>query len=129
MSNYNILYVDDEIENLTSFKFLFKKTFQVILASSAMEGLQTLKEEDVHVVISDQRMPEMTGIEFLEKVSDEYPKVVRILLTGYTDILTTSTALDQGKIYKCISKPFESDEMKATLTEALNLYKQRNLSK
>lgn len=129
MANYNILYVDDEIENLTSFKFLFKKTFQITLAKSAIEGLETLKEEKVQVVISDQRMPNMTGIEFLEKVSSEHPEVVRILLTGYTDSLTTTAALDQGKIDKCMSKPFEMSEMKVTLMEALELYKERNQSK
>ena len=74
MDNCNILYVDDEIENLTSFKFLFKRSFQIILANSATEGLQTLEEEDVQIVISDQRMPNMTGIEFLEKVSSDHPE-------------------------------------------------------
>ncbi|MBP7284719.1 MAG: response regulator [Leptospiraceae bacterium] len=128
MDNCNILYVDDEIENLTSFKFLFKRSFQIILANSATEGLQTLEEEDVQIVISDQRMPNMTGIEFLEKVSSDHPEIVRILLTGYTDTETTTEALTQGKIDKCMSKPFELDEMKIALLEALELYKQRNLS-
>ncbi len=129
MANYNILYVDDEMENLTSFKYLFKKNYKVMLANSALEGLQTLKEENMHIVISDQRMPEMTGIEFLEKVSSEHPDIVRILLTGYTDAMTTNEALDQGKIYKCMSKPFEMDDMKQTLTEALAFYQQKNQNK
>jgi DNA-binding NtrC family response regulator len=118
----NILYVDDEIENLTSFKYLFKKNFQIILANSALEGLKTLKEEDIQIVISDQRMPDMTGIEFLELVSNDYPQIIRILLTGYND----PSILDQGKVFRCMSKPFEMDEMKIALIEALDFYKNQN---
>lgn len=125
----DILYVDDELENLTSFKYLFKKKFQITLANSASEALNILKEENVQVVISDQRMPEMTGIEFLEKVSIEHPDVIRILLTGYTDILTMEEAIGKGKIYKCMSKPFEMNEMAETLKEAFALYAQENQNK
>lgn len=121
MASYSILYVDDEKENLTSFKYLFKKNYHVALANSAQEGLEALKEEDIQVVISDQRMPGMTGVEFLEKVSSQYPNVVRILLTGYNDISLS----EQEKIYKCISKPFEVAEMKNTLSEAFELYERR----
>ncbi len=122
MKHKNILYVDDEMENLTSFKYLFKKNFQIILANSALEALKTLKEEDIQIVISDQRMPDMTGMEFLELVSNEHPQIVRIILTGYND----PSCLDQRKVFRCMSKPFEMDEMKLALTEAFDFYKKQN---
>lgn len=122
MNTKTILYVDDEMENLTSFKYLFKKNFKIILANSASEGLQALKEEDIQVVISDLRMPDMSGMEFLELVSNEHPNIIRILLTGYND----PSIVNLDKIYKCMSKPFEMSEMKVTLAEALNSYEARN---
>lgn len=121
-TNYNILYVDDEKENLTSFKLLFRKDFNVIIANSAQEGLSVLKEEDIQVIISDQRMPTMTGIEFLEQVSDKQPEIIRILLTGYGDTSAMQTAVDRGTVYQILSKPFDRDEMKVVLTKAIELY-------
>ncbi|MBK6606886.1 MAG: response regulator [Leptospiraceae bacterium] len=121
-TNCKILYVDDEKENLTSFKLLFRKDFDVIIANSAAEGLSLITQEEFQVIISDQRMPIMTGIEFLEHVSDEQPNIIRILLTGYGDTSAMQTAIDNGTVYQILSKPFDRDEMKVVLTSALEQY-------
>ncbi|MBK7055531.1 MAG: response regulator [Leptospiraceae bacterium] len=121
-NSYNILYVDDEKENLTSFKLLFRKDFNVIIANSAQEGLSVLKEEDIQVIISDQRMPFMSGIEFLEHVSEKQPNIIRILLTGYGDTSAMQVAIDNGTVSRILSKPFDRDEMKVVLTSALEQY-------
>lgn len=128
-TNCKILYVDDEKENLTSFKLLFRKDFDVIIANSAAEGLSLITQEEFQVIISDQRMPIMTGIEFLEHVSDEQPNIIRILLTGYGDTSAMQTAIDKGTVYQILSKPFDREEMKAVLTNAIELYYNKNKNK
>ena len=82
----SVLYIDDEINNLSSFKATFRREFQVFTAENAKIAKEILKDHDVHIIISDQRMPEMTGIEFFQNIIDEYPEPIRILITGYSDI-------------------------------------------
>lgn len=123
-----ILYVDDEEENLLVFKATFRKNYHIITATSADEGKQLLKDNLVEVIISDQRMPETTGVDFLNSLPDE-PENVRMILTGYSDMEAIIDALNNGKIYKYISKPWEKSELQKVMDEALRFHSQKKQSK
>ncbi|MGC4234367.1 MAG: response regulator [Niabella sp.] len=118
----NILYIDDEIHNLNSFRAVFRRSYNIFTALSADEGRKILKENDIHLIITDQRMPEITGIEFLESIIKDHPHVPRILLTGYTDINAVIDAINKGSVYKYVQKPWSEEELRTTIEEALKLY-------
>ena len=118
----HILYIDDEKENLTGFKYVFKQFYQVHIASSAVEGWDILKKEEIKVVITDQRMPKITGVQLLEKTAVEYPNIYRIILTGYTDVQDIIEAINKGKIFQFIRKPWDKDEVKVIIDNAIKLY-------
>jgi len=117
-----ILYIDDEPENLIGFKYTFREDFTIFLANSAREGFKALKENNIKIIVCDQRMPEMTGVEFFEKTALEYPDIVRILLTGYTNIQDIINAINKGQIYRYLSKPWNNDELKLAIENGLKLY-------
>jgi response regulator RpfG family c-di-GMP phosphodiesterase len=125
----NILYVDDEINNLTAFKASFRKVYQIFTANSAGDGLKILKENKIHVIITDQRMPGKTGIEFLEEVIVFYPDPIRILLTGYSDIQVVIDAINKGQIYRYLMKPFNELEVKLNVETAYELFSLREQNK
>lgn len=118
-----VLYVDDERLNLLAFRASFRKEFKVILAENAVEGLEYLEKEEIPVVISDQKMPNITGIEFLEMVKDRYPDCIRILLTAYSDIDVVVSAINKGKIYEYIPKPWNEVDVRIAIENGYNLYK------
>lgn len=120
-----VLYVDDEQHNLISFKATFRLKFNIITCISGDEALKALKEHEVEVIITDQRMPEMTGVEFLETVLEIHPEPMRILLTGYTDINAVIDAINKGKIYKYLTKPWDAKELEETIESAYHIYEQR----
>ena len=95
-----ILYIDDEQDNLTVFYSTFRRDFKVYLATSGQEGLEIMEKNKVHLVIADQRMPEMTGIEFLEIIKLKYPECIRMVLTGYTDVEAIIQAINKGRVYR-----------------------------
>jgi sigma-B regulation protein RsbU (phosphoserine phosphatase) len=115
----HILYIDDEKDNLTVFYSTFRRFFEVHLASSGKEGLELMKKHDMQLVIADQRMPEMTGIEFLEKIIPEYPDCVRMVLTGYSDVEAIIQAINKGRVYRYITKPWQKEDLKITIEQAL----------
>lgn len=117
-----VLYVDDEEVNLRGFKANFRKYFKVHTSTSPKEAVDILKDNAVQVIITDQRMPEMTGTEFLEKILPDYPDVVKIILTGFTDIAAIQDGINRCGIYKYITKPWDFEEMKATLDKAFSIY-------
>ena len=117
-----ILYIDDEKDNLTVFYSTFRRHFEVHLASSGKEGLELMKKHDMHLVIADQRMPEMTGIEFLEKIIPEYPDCVRMVLTGYSDVEAIIQAINKGRVYRYVTKPWQKEELKITIDQALETH-------
>lgn len=121
----SILYVDDELNNLQSFKAAFRRDFKVFIASSGMEGLDILSKNEVHVIVTDQRMPGMTGVEFLVKVLEEYKDPVRILLTGYTDINAVIDAVNKGHIYYYLSKPWDEQQLKIVIKNAYEIFRLR----
>ena len=125
----NILYIDDEIHNLNSFRACFRRNYNVFTAISASMGLKILKENEIHVIITDQRMPEMTGIEFLESIIEEFPTPPRILLTGYTDVNAVIDAINRGSVYKFVQKPWDENELKTIIDGALELYRIKEKNK
>lgn len=120
-----VLYIDDEQNNLFSFKAVFRTDFKITVAISADEALKKLEQESFHVIVTDQRMPGMTGVEFLESILDKYPHPVRILLTGYTDINAVIDAVNKGKIFHYLSKPWDEEELRQTIRTAFDLYRAR----
>lgn len=122
-----ILYVDDEVNNLSGFKATFRRDYKVFTAESAQKGLEILEQEDdFKVIISDQRMPEITGVEFLKTVVEKYPEPVRMLLTGYADIEDVILAINEGHVYRYITKPWNEDDMRITINNALDFFDTKN---
>ena len=119
---YKILIVDDEAANLRAFERLFRNDHQVLTAMSAAEALVALETHDVALLISDQRMPEMTGIELLTRTVGLRPHMVRILVTGYTDVSSLIEAINCGHVYKYVTKPWKNEELVITVSRALQHY-------
>ncbi len=126
LARYPILVVDDESDNLDAFRFNFKRVFQIFTASSGDEALAVLKEHDVAVIVSDQRMPKMTGLEFLRAAKSVRPDAVGIILTAYTDQDVLIEAINLGQVYRYITKPWDSKEVKGVLTQALERFHLRH---
>lgn len=126
---FSILYVDDEISNLNVFKNTFRRDYNVFTARSAKEGLKMLDREHIDLILSDQRMPEMTGVDFLKKVMKKNPEPSRILITAFTDFGALKDAVNEAQIFQYIQKPWDEEEIKQTLDSALALYdlKRKNL--
>jgi len=117
-----VLYIDDEINNLNSFKAAFRRDFNIYVAQSAKEGRRILEEHEIGVIITDQRMPVMTGIEFLESILNVYPDTIRILLTGFSDMNAVMDAINRGQVYKYLVKPWQNDELRLYIQNALEIY-------
>ncbi len=118
----NILYVDDEANNLVSFTAAFRKYFNVFTANSAKEGMDILRLHPMSLIVTDQRMPEMTGVQFLEAVIPEYPDTVRMVLTGFSDVEAIIRAINTGRVFRYITKPWDQDELKLILDTAIKIY-------
>ncbi|MFK7905810.1 MAG: histidine kinase [Chitinophagales bacterium] len=119
---YNILYVDDERQNLVSFKATFRKHYMIYAAQSGEEAIAILRERRIDLIISDQRMPEMTGVELFERILPEFPNAVRMVLTGYSDVQSIIDAINKGQVYYYITKPWKHDELKLIMDNALESY-------
>ncbi len=119
---YHILYVDDEENNLVVFKNAFFRDYKVHTALSAAEGLAILDQDMIHLIITDQKMPGMTGVEFLEKVVETYPETMRLILTAYSDIDFIMRAVNKCGIYRYILKPWDARELKIIIDKALQNY-------
>lgn len=119
-----ILCVDDEENVLRALKRLFlEDDYEILTATSGDEGLEILEgSEPIYVVISDYRMPEMDGIEFLKQVRKRWPDIIRIVLSGYADIASVVDAINEGHIYKFMPKPWNDDELKVTIANAVERY-------
>ncbi|HLP91592.1 MAG TPA: response regulator [Nostocaceae cyanobacterium] len=118
-----ILVVDDEPDNLDLLYRTFRRDFNVLKADSGVQALEILAAEgEVAVIISDQRMPEMKGTEFLSKTVPQFPDTVRIILTGFTDIEDLVEAINAGQVYKYITKPWDPGELKTVVQRAAETY-------
>ena len=131
-SKLKLMVVDDEPDNLDLLYRTFRRDFQVYKADSALNALQVLDEQgEMAVIISDQRMPEMNGTEFLGKTVERFPDTIRILLTGYTDVEDLVEAINAGQVFKYITKPWNPEELKSVINQASDTYKyykQRSLA-
>jgi response regulator RpfG family c-di-GMP phosphodiesterase len=123
--NINILYVDDEMNNLVSFKATFRLKYNVYTAISGEEAIKLLSQHDINIIITDQRMPGMTGVEFLESILEKYPDPMRILLTGYADLNAVIDAVNKGKIFHYLSKPWNEEELDQTINRAFDVYSKK----
>src|SRR5438093_1056749 len=117
-----ILVVDDEPDVVRSVKDLLRLDYRVLGATRASEALEVMQKEPVQVVMSDQRMPEMSGVEFLRRVREMRPDAVRLLFTGYADIRAVIDAINQGNVYRYITKPWDPDELQTVIREACDRY-------
>ncbi|MCB0762202.1 MAG: hybrid sensor histidine kinase/response regulator [Flavobacteriales bacterium] len=120
-----ILYLDDEENNLTSFKAAFRRDYQIFTTTTAQEAVQILSENEVHIVISDQKMPNISGVEFFELIIPDFPDPVRMLLTGYADIEAVIDAVNKGQIFRYIAKPWNEQDLKITIENAFEVFDTR----
>ena len=125
MTIIKVLYVDDEENNLSSFRANFRRLYEIYTANSGTAALDILSQTEVHVVISDQRMPNMTGVELFKKIKKLYPEPIRILLTGYTDIEALADAINDGDIYRYITKPWNEIELNNSIQNAYDVFRTR----
>ena len=115
-----VLLVDDEESILSSLFRLFRKDdYEIFRATSGAEGLKIAGENDISIIISDYRMPGMTGVEFLSQVKDVVPDAIRIMLTGYADLEASIAAINRGEGYRFITKPWSDEDLKMTVAQAL----------
>jgi DNA-binding NtrC family response regulator len=117
-----VLYLDDEQMELDNFQGLYRREFKVFVTSSYKEAQEIVARENLHVILTDQRMDEMTGVDFLKSIIDKYPDPVRILVTGYADITAVIDAINEGQIFKYISKPYRKEEMHHTIESAAEMF-------
>ncbi len=118
----HVLYIDDEDNNLKSFRATLRKDFKIFTAIDGEEGLKIAQNEEIHVVIADQRMPGMSGTEFFEQLVKINPDPIRILLTGYSDIASVIDAINKGEVYRFIDKPWNIEQIKNSIKNAADIY-------
>jgi PAS domain S-box-containing protein len=116
---HSVLYIDDENNNLISFKLQFKEYYNIFTSSSAKDGFEILKRNNIDVIIADQQMPEMTGVEFFEQVHKEFPHIPRLILTGFSDTETVIDGINKGKIFHYLQKPWNKTLLKMAISNAL----------
>lgn len=126
---FNVLYVDDEENNLISFRAAFRRNYNIFTATSAAEGIRLLHQHTIPIIITDQRMPQMTGVQFLEKIIPEYPDTIRMILTGFSDIEAIIQAINTGRVFRYITKPWDENELKMTIDNAISLYRLQERNK
>jgi response regulator RpfG family c-di-GMP phosphodiesterase len=120
---HTVLFVHDEENILHSLKRLLRREeYRILTATSGVDGFEILKENDVHLVMTDQRMPGMSGTEFLAKVKENYPEVIRIVLSGYTEVDSITESINKGHIYKFMLKPWNDHTLKLEIKQALEQY-------
>lgn len=119
----NVLYVDDEENNLQAFRASFRREFNVFTAISALASKEILNSNEIHILITDQRMPDTLGTELLAEMVKENPDQIRILLTGYSDLSAIKDAINRGQIYQYLEKPWKEEDLKKVIIEAYGVYK------
>ena len=115
---HTLLVVDDEADVGDSVHDLLRREFNVLKARNAEEGIQLMQQNEVHIIMTDQRMPKITGVELLAKIRQRYPQAVRMLFTGYADLDSIVAAINQGHVYGFLKKPWQPEELEAVVREA-----------
>jgi response regulator RpfG family c-di-GMP phosphodiesterase len=123
-----ILYLDDEENNLVAFKALFRREYDVFTTTSAREAVEYLNQNEVPVILSDQKMPDISGVEFFEMILPDFPRSVRILVTGYADIEAVVNAINKGEIYRYVAKPWDEHDLRICLKNAVEKYQSNTQS-
>jgi response regulator RpfG family c-di-GMP phosphodiesterase len=113
-----VLIVDDEPDVCDSVQDLLRREFRVLKAHSAEEGYRIMQEEEVHIVMSDQRMPQITGIELLTKLKARHPHAIRMLFTGFADLESIIAAINQGHIFQFLKKPWQPEQLLTAVRQA-----------
>lgn len=122
IAKHCLLIVDDEPNVCDSVHDLLRREFRVLKANSAQEGYELMQREEVHIVMSDQRMPQITGVELLAKVKSKYPQAVRMLFTGFADLESIIAAINQGHIFGFLKKPWQPEELEGAVRQAAQEY-------
>lgn len=119
-----VLFVDDESRVLTSLqRSLLDEPYEKLFAENGLRALETLEANEVHVLVTDMRMPGMSGLELLRKVKEKYPRIVRLVLSGFSQMTTVMAAINEGEIYQYLTKPWRLEEdFKPAIREALEFY-------
>lgn len=119
---HTVLIVDDEPDVVGSLRDLLRLDYRVLGATRALDALEILGREEVHVILTDQRMPGMTGVEFLHEARERHPHVVRVMFTGYADLRSVLDAINEGSVYRYVTKPWDVDELTSVLRAAAERY-------
>ena len=115
---HTLLVVDDEPDVCDSVYDLLRREFNVLKARSAEEGTRLMQEHEVHIIMTDQRMPQITGVELLSKIRQRHPRAVRMLFTGYADLESVIAAINQGHVFQFVKKPWRPEDLQAAVREA-----------
>lgn len=121
-NKFSILYVDDEESNLKGFRSIYFTEYKIHTATSGQQALDILANNEIHIIITDQKMPGMTGVQFLSSTLEKYPDPIRIILTGYSDIEVLMQAINECGIFRYLTKPWNEAEMNMTLRQAIDTY-------
>lgn len=113
-----VLYLDDDDANLVTFRANFREQFEVFTSNNPVESYNIINDQKIQIVITDHNMPSMSGVEFLESIARDYPDVQRILLTGYTELVPVMEAINKGKVFRILTKPFNMKEISRMVAEA-----------
>ncbi len=119
---HTLLVVDDEIDVCDSVHDLLRREFHVLKARSAEEGLKLMRDNEVHIIMTDQRMPKVSGVELLKSIRAGHPQAIRMLFTGYADLDSVIAAINQGHIFRFLKKPWQPDELEEAVREAAGEY-------
>src|SRR5574338_1262420 len=122
LESHGILIVDDEPAILESLELTLGADYRVFTAATGEEGLAVLEREQIALIITDQVLPSMSGVEFLERAIERRPDAMRMMLTGYADIGSLTRAVNEGRIYRYIPKPWEPEELRLNVKRALEAY-------
>lgn len=129
LEKIKILYIDDEVNNLNAFKASFRRDFDITLCESPLDARALMDQKEFDIIVTDQRMPEMTGTEFLSSILEEFPDPMRILLTGFSDIEAVIDAINKGQVYRYVTKPWHEEELKGIIKGAYEVYALRQENK
>lgn len=120
--DYNLLIIDDEVEITKALTRQFRRKYNVFSTTDANDGLKIMEQENIQVVLSDQRMPGMTGVDFFMQIKDKYPDALKLILTGYTDIEAVIGAINEGQVFRYVKKPWNPAELDTIINEAFEKY-------
>jgi signal transduction histidine kinase len=121
MNKITVIYIDDEVENLKAFKAAFRRDFTILLCENTTEAMELIEKNDVHILVSDHKMPNESGLVFFEKVTKTHPQIIRILITAYGDFKLVQESINKGNVYRFINKPWDEKFLKTTLEDAGNV--------